>query len=132
MTPEQTGTEPIPASNARPGFFARTPGQVCGVLIALIVRYFAEFCGEIASYYSAKAYYDARPQGEWDPSAHLSAVAFSLHGGSETGRVFGIIVYIALFLATSRKWGWRGFLFALAGAIIAASAAGYIAGLSPT
>jgi hypothetical protein len=131
MTREQTGTEPVPESRAATGFFARTSGQVCGVLIALIVRYFAEFCGEIASYYSARAYYDARPQGEWDASAHLRAVAFSLHGGSEAGRLVGIIVYIALFLATSRRWGWRGFLSALAGAIIAAGVAGYIAGLSP-
>lgn len=131
MTPEPTGGPQIRASNAPLRFFARLPGQVFGIAVALVVRYFAEFFGELASYYSAKAYYDARPQGEWDPSAHLQAVRFSLHDGSDTGRLVGILVYIALFLATSRKWGWKGFVFAFFAAMIAAGAAGYIAGLSP-
>jgi len=131
MTPEQMGHPQIPADNARPPFFARLSGQVFGAFVALVVRYFAEFCGELASYYSAKTHYDAQPQGEWEPSAHLGAVRFSLDDGSDTGRLVGILVYIGLFLATSRKWGWKGFAFAFFAAMVAASAAAYMAGLSP-
>jgi hypothetical protein len=122
---------PSTVNNAPSGFFASTLGQVLGVLMALVVRYFVEFSGEMASYYPALAFYGARPRRQSDPGADLLATGFSLHGGAEAGRVVGIVVYVVLFLAASRKWGWRSLVVAFVGAMVAAAIAGYVAGLSP-
>ncbi len=91
-------TQAVPARSIQPGFFSRTSGQVLGVFMALVVRYIVEFCGQAASYQSAKAYYEAQPRGEWDAGAQLRAAAFSLHGGSDAGRLVGLTVYLTLFL----------------------------------
>jgi hypothetical protein len=99
--------------------------------MALVVWYVAAFCGEFGGYYSAYTYYQTRPQGEWNTSAHLSATTFALHDGTQAGSDVGIIAYIVMFLATSRKWGWWSIPFAIAGSMVAGAAAGYIAGFSP-
>lgn len=131
MSSLPTNVPPIIAPAKRAGFFARTAGKVVGVFLALLVRSIAGFFGEFASYYAAKAYYDKVPQGDWDPSAHLRAEAFAIHDGAQAGMVVGIVAYIVLFLLTSSRWGWRSIPFAVGGSMIAAAAAGYIAGLSP-
>jgi hypothetical protein len=131
MTTSSLNIPPAIADASRPGFFSRTAGKVVGVFMALLVRSIAGFFGEFASYYSAKAYYDKLLQGDYDPSAHLRAAAFALHDGARTGMVIGLIAYIVLFLLTSAKCGWRSIPFAVGGSVIAAIAAGYIAGLSP-
>ncbi len=115
----------------RSAFFTRVSGLVIGVLFAVIVWSFGEFVGELASYHAAKAYYDAQPRGDWDPSAHLRAVAFALHDGARTGAAVAMIVYIVLFLALRRRWGWLGFFAAVTGSMVAAAAVAYRAGLSP-
>ena len=97
MTTSPLNFPPAIADASRPRFFSRTAGKVVGVFLALLVRSIAGFFGEFASYYSAKAYYDKLPQGDYDPSAHLRAAAFALHDGTQTGMFFGMIVYIMLF-----------------------------------
>jgi hypothetical protein len=131
MSSPPTNVPPIIAPAKRTGFLGRTAGKVVGVLLALLVRSVAGFFGDFASYYSAKAYYDKLPQGNWDPSAHLRAVAFAMHDGAQAGMIVGIIAYIVLFLLTSSRWGWRSIPFAVGGSVIAAAAAGYLSGLSP-
>jgi hypothetical protein len=121
----------IPAPSKKSGFFAGTSGKFIGRILCVFFRPFDVFFGELASYYSAKTFFDTQPQGEFDVGAQLRAVSYTHHDGARIGAIFGMIVYLALFLSTSSKWGWWSLLLSAAGSMIAAAAAGYIAGFSP-
>jgi hypothetical protein len=81
---------------------------------------------QITSYFAAKAYFDTQIHGDYDPSSHLNAIAYSLQHGTRDGAVLGAIAYV-IFYGISRDWlAWRGVPLAILVAIVVGSFGGYL------
>jgi hypothetical protein len=88
----------------------------------------------ICMYYrSAYAAALQKPQGDWDPSPHLQAVAATHRDGSDVGVVFGTIpeVMTAFVFARWRGYRWRSIGLGLVGGAAAAAIGGALCGNVP-